>query len=107
MDESERYLTGKYETEEEAFCVCRKIVDNYLLNAYQPDMTAKQPYEIYVCHGEDPFIKEESFSAWNSAEKRSDEIVEAKNKTPEKDFSIDKGSCILYKILYNMHAITN
>ena len=54
-------------------------------------MRAKQLYEIYVCHGEEPFIKGGSFSAWSSAEKRSVEIVEAKNQTPEKDFSIDKG----------------
>ena len=91
MDESERYLNGKYETEEEALSVCRKIVDDCLLNAYQPDITAKELYESYVCHGEDPFIRGGSFSAWSSAEKRSDEIVEAKNKTPEKDFFIDKG----------------
>lgn len=83
MDESERYLNGKYETEEEALSVCRKIVDDYLLNAYQPDITAKELYESYVCHGEDPFIrggdgKGTGFSAWSYAEKRSIEIVEEK-----------------------------
>jgi hypothetical protein len=91
MDESERYLNGKYESEEEAFSVCRKIVDDYLLNAYKPEMTAKQLYESYVSHGEDPFIKGGSFCAWSYAEKRSIEIVEENNRTSKNNISVNKG----------------
>ena len=81
MDENERYQKGEYETKEEAISVCQKIVNDYLLNAYTPDMTAEKLYESYVCFGEDPFIIRGSsfFSAWRYAKKRSAEIVESKN----------------------------
>ncbi len=89
MDESERYLNGKYETEEEALSVCKKIVDDYLIKAYKPEMTAKQLYESYVNFGEDPFIKGGSFRAWSYAEKRSVEFVKKKNELHKKKSSTE------------------
>jgi hypothetical protein len=59
----------------------QKIVDDYLLSAYQPGMTAQALADSYTSFGEDPFIVETPrqaggvlFSAWDYARRRCEEI---------------------------------
>jgi hypothetical protein len=78
MDESERYFHGEFATCAEALAACRVIVDEYLLSAYKPDMTAIQLWSSYSNFGEDPFIltsdEQCRFSAWTYARERCDAL---------------------------------
>ena len=88
MDESERYLSGTFDTIEAALEKARHIVDEFLESAYEPGMSAAQLYHSYVDFGEDPFIRCEGgvpqakFSAWDYARERCDAICDAAKKTP-------------------------
>jgi hypothetical protein len=86
MDESERYELGAFATLEEALTASCGIVDEFLLSAYKPGMTAQQLYFSYTSFGEDPFIipdaSEETaveFSAWDYAKRRC-EVMCAQQK---------------------------
>ena len=78
MDESHRYKLGKFDTLEEAIEACKKVVDEYLNDAYQPGMTSDELLTSYVLYGEDPFIvgaeKKVPFSARDYARERIKEI---------------------------------
>ncbi len=81
MDESERYALGEYATLEEAIEVCKKIVDEYLMSALKPGMTAQELNFSYTSFGEDPFIIANPlahsgvlFSAWDYARQRSKDL---------------------------------
>jgi hypothetical protein len=78
MDESERYTLGEFASYEEAEEACRRIVDEFLLDAYKPGMDAKSLYELYTMFGDDPFItsadRARTFSAWDYARMRCGEI---------------------------------
>ncbi len=78
-DESERDFHSEYSTFEEAVTACKKIVDDSLGQG----AGAEEIYDNYVSFGDDPFIKgcsdAEHFSAWEYANKRSQEIVAAQN----------------------------
>ena len=72
MDEGERYTLGSFPTAQEAIEAARRIVDDYLVSAHRPGMTAKELFESYTSFGEDPFIVGEGsgrvvFSAWGYA----------------------------------------
>jgi hypothetical protein len=80
-DESERYKSGVYATYDEAVAKCKEIVDDYLISAIEPDMTAGQLLASYKMFGEDPFIigeKSYEFSSWKYAEQKSEELINAK-----------------------------
>ena len=75
MDESERYPSGRFATAEGAAAHCRQIVDEYLLSALVPGMSAQDLWDSYKMFGEDPFIVAVDappvhFSAWGYARKR-------------------------------------
>lgn len=76
QDESERYTLGSFDTLAEAVAASRKIVDEYLSQAYKPGMSAEELYDSYVSYGDDPFIVsadsagEVPFSAWDYAKER-------------------------------------
>ena len=81
MDESERHELGEFPTLDAAIEASKKIVDEYLLSAHQPGMTAHALFESYTSFGEDPYIvatpsKEPKglFSAWDYAKRRCDEL---------------------------------
>jgi hypothetical protein len=78
MDEEERYALGEFASYEEAEEACRRIVDEFLLGAYEPGMEAKALYGLYTMFGDDPFIssadRARTFSAWDYARKRCEEI---------------------------------
>jgi len=80
MDESERYTNGEFPTAEAALAAAKKIVDDYLLSAHKPGMTAEQLWKSYAMWGEDPFIiavpkdPECKFSAWDYAKQRCREL---------------------------------
>jgi hypothetical protein len=79
MDESKRYELGSYATLEAAIQAAEAVVDRYLASEYQVGMTASQLYKQYQTFGDDPFIvgpeqSEISFSAWEYARKRCDEL---------------------------------
>lgn len=81
MDESERYELGEFPTLDAAIEATKKIVDEYLLSAYQPGMTAQALFESYTSFGEDPYIvatpskgTEVLFSAWDYAKRRCYEL---------------------------------
>ena len=73
-DESEWYDSGSFSSLEEAENAAKTIVDEYLESAYQPNMPASALYLSYTCFGDDPFILESSFSAWDYAKQRCEKI---------------------------------
>ncbi|PJG53072.1 hypothetical protein CVM73_22075 [Bradyrhizobium forestalis] len=82
QDESERVKHGVFGTPEEAIAACRSIVDEYLIDAFKPGMTADALFESYTLFGEDPFIIPDNpadasakFSAWDYARQRCSEIA--------------------------------
>lgn len=78
QDESERYTLGTFATCAEATAACRRIVDEFLLDAYKPGMDVGDLYRLYTGFGEDPFIVGPDpacrFSAWTYAKTRCAEI---------------------------------
>ncbi len=74
MDESERYQLAEFNSCAAAISACKKLVDDYLLSAYIPDMTPDQLLVSYLSFGEDPFIistdEQCSFSARDYARQR-------------------------------------
>ena len=79
MDEDAQYEEGEYAKAEEAIKHCMDIVDDYLVSAYQPGMTASELWESYTLFGEDPSIlsvgkPKVCFSAWDYAKGRCDAL---------------------------------
>ena len=77
MDKAYRSRLGEFEDVQVALGHCRHIVDEYLVAAFKPGMTADALYENYVMFGEDPHIcggdaAAMEFSAWIYARERSD-----------------------------------
>lgn len=73
MDEKERYKNGGYSNYDEAVARCKAIVDDFLLSALEPGMTAEQLFGSYTMFGEDPFILGDNvsdFSSWDYAKKQ-------------------------------------
>ncbi len=86
MDESERYKLGEFDTSEAAEAAWREIVDEFLLQNHKPGCSSEDLYVMYTMFGEDPFIIGEpacSFSAWNYAKQRAEEICRAPAHKPE------------------------
>ena len=88
MDESERYELGEFLTLDTAIEASKKIVDEYLLSAYRPGMTAQSLFRSYTSFGEDPYIVatpsqeiEIQFSAWDYAKRRCDELCMTAQKS--------------------------
>jgi hypothetical protein len=80
MEDDESYKHGEFETLEAAVAVCKKIVDDYLMSAHTPGMTAAALFESYTSFGEDPSISGAEgvpFSGWTYAKQRYDEICAA------------------------------
>ena len=62
-----------------AEAACRRLVDAFLIEAFEPGMNAAALLSSYKSFGEDPFIIAEAelprpFSAWDYAQKRAAEI---------------------------------
>ena len=84
MDQSERYALGEFPTLDAAIEASRKIVNDYLLSAYHPGVTAQALFASYTSFGEDPHIvalapEEETavlFSAGDYAKHRCDEMCD-------------------------------
>lgn len=80
MDESERSEAGSFDTLEAAVNAAKAIVDDYLLSAYKPGMTARELFESYTSFGEDPWIASPEggvpFSGWDYARRRCNELSE-------------------------------
>jgi hypothetical protein len=79
MDETERYELGVFDTLEAATQAAQALVDEGLLAALQPGLTAEQLYRHYMAMGEDPFIvppdtRPVTFSAWAYARQRCGEL---------------------------------
>jgi hypothetical protein len=78
MDESERYRAGEYDSCDRAIEACQRIVDDFLLAAHKPSMTAPELMDLYTTFGEDPFIASAdpdcTFSAWEYARQRCKEL---------------------------------
>ena len=77
MDKAYRSRLGEFEDVQVALGHCRHIVDEYLVAAFKPGMTADALYDNYVMFGEDPYIcggdaAAMEFSAWIYARERSD-----------------------------------
>lgn len=76
--ESERVTHGEFGTAEEAMAACRKIVDEWLADAFEPGMTSEALWEAYTLFGDDPFITPvdpkdapaANFDAWSYARER-------------------------------------
>ena len=85
MDESERYSAGEFATLDEALAVAKGIVDEFLISAYEPGISADELMSGYVMFGEDPFIVTAEvpgvvFSARDYARERVADMCTAKKK---------------------------
>jgi hypothetical protein len=85
MDESERVAHGVFATADEALAACRSIVDEFLVDAFEPGMSAAALYDLYKSFGDDPFIMPVdqkdppvAFHAWRYAGERCEIIAVAK-----------------------------
>jgi hypothetical protein len=72
MDESERWTARPFADCGAAIDCCKRIVDEWLRDAYKPGMSAKDLYGMYTLFGEDSSIRVEGeakcrFSAWDYA----------------------------------------
>lgn len=79
-DTSERYKHSEHATYAVAVQVCKTIVDEFLVFAMKPGMTAKQLYSSYTMFGEDPYIIgeiDQHFSAWKYAEEMCKKVTGA------------------------------
>mgnify|MGYP000501213003 CR=1 FL=1 len=79
MHEDERYSVGSFENYDDALCICKKIVNEFLTSAQAK--TADELFKSYVGFGEAPWIKGSSsgseqvnFSAIEYARQRCDEL---------------------------------
>jgi len=80
MDKEARYTHGEFETLEVAVEAAKKIVDDDLLQYYEPGMSASDLYGRYKMFGNDPWVsgaKEIPFSAWDYAKARCEIICGA------------------------------
>jgi len=78
QDESHRYKQGDYATPEEAVAVCKRIVDECLMDAHKAGITADELYSTYTIFGDDPFIVppvDPTFSARDYARQRVRELI--------------------------------
>jgi hypothetical protein len=82
MDESERYSGGVFDSWEAAEAKCRLIVDDFLRANYKEGMLADELLSQYKSYGEDPWISprggDRTFSAWDYAAVRCDEMCRAR-----------------------------
>ena len=96
MDESERYLKGTYETEQEAVAVAKRIVDEFLLANQYYCKSATELDELYREFGHDPFIISDSkqasdFSAWQYSAERCRELFALEpTEWPSQDSEFDE-----------------
>lgn len=78
VDESELYVLGEFGSCKEAVAVCKKLVDEWLREAYRFGMDAETLWESYTHFGEDPFVGTADadcrFSAWDYARQRCEEM---------------------------------
>ena len=79
MDETERYELGVYPTLTAAIQAAQAIVDEFLLSALKPGLTAGELYDQYTFFGEDPFVappegQPGAFSAWDYARQRCEAL---------------------------------
>jgi hypothetical protein len=82
QDESERVTHGQFETAEEAIAACRSIVDDFLVGAFEPGMSATVLWDVYRDFADDPFIVPVGpngapviFSAWDYARERCEVLA--------------------------------
>ena len=81
MDEDRRWKLGEFETYQEAVAAAKKVVDDCLVEHYKPGTTAAVLYMGYKEFGDDPLITgegpgidSESFTAWEYAKLRCEEL---------------------------------
>ncbi len=73
MDENERYYLGSFDDCETAISACKKIVEDFVNEAFIRIKTEDELFDYYTSFGEDPFIMNAEgrakcrFSAWNYA----------------------------------------
>ena len=80
MAEDARYELPPFDDLASAEQACRKIVDDFLVKALKPGMSAEALLREYRMFGEDPFIiapgsEEVEFSAWDYAKERCEALV--------------------------------
>lgn len=56
VEKYKEYEYGKFETLEAAIAACKRIVDEFLIEALRPSMTADELYSEYTSFGDDPYI---------------------------------------------------
>ncbi len=56
QDESERYRLGSFDTLDAAVGACKGVVDRWLKDTHNPEMSASELCAKYTMFGEDPFI---------------------------------------------------
>ncbi|MCB9418286.1 MAG: hypothetical protein H6667_00660 [Ardenticatenaceae bacterium] len=79
LDESERYELGRFPKLAAAISAAQRLVNDYLITAYRPGMTAETLFQNYMSFGEDPFIitangEKVDFSAQTYARQRCEEM---------------------------------
>lgn len=78
----EGYLKGDYADCSTAVEVCKQVVDDFLLKAYDQGKTEEQLLHDYTLYGDDPYVvagngvERCDFSSWDYARARIKEIVD-------------------------------
>ncbi len=81
QDETARYSLGRVENFEDAVATAKRLVNEYLVSAMEPGMTAAALYMSYTRFGPDPFISGPGngvfFSARDYAKQRCDDLCQS------------------------------
>jgi len=82
MDESCRRLHGVYATYEEAYRVCRSIVEDSVRGVFDYDNAGEENYSLYLQYGESPWIVPDNssrpFSAFDNAREYIQSLIKLK-----------------------------
>ncbi len=75
----ERRLLGEYNSEADAVEAARAVIDDFLLDIYDPGMEAQELFDVYAAAGPEPVVPGSSFKAWEYAIQRCKEIYESED----------------------------
>lgn len=75
----ERRLLGEFDSEVKAVEAARAVIDDFLLDLYEPGMEAQELYDAYAEAGPEPLVPGSEFKAWDYAIQRCKDICDSED----------------------------
>jgi hypothetical protein len=73
---TERRILGEFASEAEAVDAARAVIDDFLMDVYDPGMEAQELFDAYAAAGPEPLVPGSSFKAWDYAIEHCKEICD-------------------------------